>query len=156
MIRAEIKNVVIDEKALHALLSSPSGPVAKELGRIGARIEGRAKELLGGELVHVDTGRLRSSTTWKLFTRGNQIGVAIGSGVHYAIPIHEGGVMQVKAHTRKNPVPRKKGRGRKKATKSGLLARGGGSHTVRAHTRTVYARPYLKIAAAQVLGRPVR
>ena len=45
MIRAEIKNVVLDEKALHTLLSSPSGPVAKELGRIGARIEGAGGEM---------------------------------------------------------------------------------------------------------------
>lgn len=85
-----MKNVVLDEKALHALLASPSGPVAKELGRIGARIEGEAKRLLSGELVGVRTGRLRSSTTWRLFTRGNQIGVAVGSGVNYSVFVHGG------------------------------------------------------------------
>ena len=90
MIQAKIKNVVLDEKALHALIASPSGPVAKELGRIGARIEGEAKQLSSGELVRVRTGRYRSAWAWKLFTRGDSIGVAVGNGVHYSVFLERG------------------------------------------------------------------
>lgn len=85
MIGAGDVTVVIDQKALQALMASPSGPVAKHLGRLGAKIEGRSKQLASGELVNVDTGRYRSSLTWRLFTRGSTVGVAIGSGVYYAL-----------------------------------------------------------------------
>jgi hypothetical protein len=135
MMRATRAEFVIDEAALTALLAGPNGPVAKELGRLGARIEGEAKQLLSGDLVNVDTGRLRSSTTWRLFRRGQNLGVAVGSGVHYAEPVHNGGPRQVRAHTR--------------------TRKGGRAHQVRAHTRNITARPYLKIAASRVLGRPI-
>lgn len=75
--------LVINQAQLDALLNGPNGPVARMLARKGAQIEGSAKRLASGELVNVDTGRYRASITWRLFTKGNTPGVAIGSGVHY-------------------------------------------------------------------------
>jgi len=83
-------NLVLDEKALRATMTGPNGPVAKHLARLGGKIESRAKVLASGELVNVRTGRYRSSLTWRMFTRGDRIGVAIGSGVHYARFIESG------------------------------------------------------------------
>ena len=148
MIKAGKVEFVVDQAALHALLASPQGPVAKELGRLGGRIEGRAKELLSGELVAVDTGRLRSSTSWKLFTRGDTVGVAVGSGVWYSQVIHQGGDFNVSSHSRSNP--------RRRVGRSRRFRPSTGTHVVSAHTRHVEGRPYLTIAAEQVLGVRIR
>lgn len=78
----------LDQGALGALLGSTSGPVGKELGRLGAQIEGEAKKLLSNDLVNVQTGRLRSSTTHVVFTSGRQVGVAIGSAAFYGVFVH--------------------------------------------------------------------
>lgn len=128
MIRFGNVDIVIDERALQELVTSESGPVGRELARIGARVHGTAVGLLTNDMVDVDSGRLRSSTTWKLFTRNGMLGVAVGSSVFYAIIIHDGGTFTVRPHTRRNPS----GRGR---------------HRVRGHTRTVVGRPYLVEAA---------
>lgn len=109
MIGASTATIVFDQAALDELLRSPSGPVGKELARIGARVEGRAKQLLSGELVGVVSGRLRSSTSWRLIQQGDRLGVSIISGVGYSIHVHEG-------------------------------------------TRHLEGRPFLKIAARDVLG----
>ena len=90
MIRAGQVTYVLDERALQQLATGPNGPIAKRLAREGAKIEGTAKQLVSGELLRVQTGRLRASTTWKLFQRGNKIGVAVGSGVRYSVFQHEG------------------------------------------------------------------
>ena len=90
VVRAGDAEFVLDEAALVALFKSPNGPVAKHLARVGGQIEGEAKQLLSGDLVDVDTGRLRSSTTWKLFTQGDVIGLAVGSGADYSRHVHEG------------------------------------------------------------------
>ena len=83
-------NLVLDEAALQRIVSSRDGPVAAELARFGARIEGSAKRLLSGELVNVRTGRLRASTTWVLFESGGTLGVAVGSSTNYAEFLHDG------------------------------------------------------------------
>ncbi len=76
--------LIIDEAALQALLKSPTGPVARHLARVGAAIEGEAKQLATGELVNVQSGRYRSSISSKLFVRGNTIGVIISANAFYS------------------------------------------------------------------------
>ena len=86
-----LRSVVVNQGELERLLNSPDGPVARELLRIGSRVEAEAKRLLSNRLVNVDTGRLRSSTTHVL-TRGvgRSIAVVVGSGADYGIHVHEG------------------------------------------------------------------
>ena len=90
VLRAGQPELVLDRAGLERLLASPNGPVARHLARVAARVEGRAKELLSGELVDVQTGRLRSSTGWRFIQRNGVVGVAVGSGVEYAIFVHQG------------------------------------------------------------------
>lgn len=142
VIRVAEVDIIIDPAALEKLATSPSGPVARELARYGAKIDATAKQLLTNDMVNVDSGRLRSSTTWKLFTDDGNLGVAIGSSVFYARIIHDGGTFSVAAHTRNVGAHTRRNRG------------GSGRHRVRAHTkrigahtRTVVARPYLVEAA---------
>ena len=66
--------------ALRALLTSRSGPVARDLARRAARVETRAKVL-----APVDTGRLRSSITWALLVDGRGLYAEVGTNVLYAI-----------------------------------------------------------------------
>lgn len=82
--------LIIDEAALQQMLTGPDGPVVRHLARVGAGVEAIAKRLLSGELVGVVSGRLRSSTTFKLFMLGQYPGVAIGSAVNYATYVHDG------------------------------------------------------------------
>lgn len=135
MIRVGTVNIIVDERAIQDLVSSPTGPMGRELARIGARVHGTAVGLLSGDMVDVDSGRLRSSTSWRLFTANGMLGVAVGSSVFYAIIIHDGGTFTVSSHTRRNRS-------------------GSGRHRVRSHTRTVRARPYL-VEAARRNGIPV-
>ena len=55
--------VVLDQCALHRLLESPSGDVGKEMTRRTLKVHRAAVRLCA-----VDTGRLRSSITWRLGT----------------------------------------------------------------------------------------
>lgn len=81
--------LVINPADLERIINSPSGPVAAEFARLGARMEASAKRLLSGELINVDTGRLRASTTWALGDRGGLV-LTLGSGAHYSVFLHEG------------------------------------------------------------------
>lgn len=132
--------VFVDPAEIQRLVTSPDGPVAKELARIGAKVHGTAIQLLTNDMVNVDTGRLRSSTTWKLFTQNGTLGVAIGSSVFYAIIIHDGGTFTVSAHTRNRSAHTRR-------TRYGTVRVRAHTQNVGAHTRTVKARPYLAEAA---------
>jgi phage gpG-like protein len=77
--------VRINDAEMHALIASPSGPMAKELMTRGRRVERRAKELC-----RVDTGRLRSSITAIPVTVGGELAVHIGTNVEYAKWIESG------------------------------------------------------------------
>lgn len=140
VIRATPAKVVIDPAALAALVNSPNGPVAKELARTGARIEATAKQLLTGEIVNVDTGRLRSSTVWRIFTRNGRIGVAIGSSVDYAEIVH--GPFLEPTWVTRNVAGHPKTYSRK-----GLFGQHRGTWAWGPHTRRVLTRPYLVVAA---------
>jgi hypothetical protein len=83
-------DVILDQAALRTLLDSEQGPVARHLLRIGGQVEAEAKRLLSNQLVNVQTGRLRSSTTHVLVRTGRGLSVFVGSGADYGIYVHEG------------------------------------------------------------------
>lgn len=72
--------VKINQHALDQFFKSPTGPVAKELMRIGLKVEGRAKDY-----TPVDTGRARSSISTALGSDSKGLYVRVGSNVFYFI-----------------------------------------------------------------------
>ncbi len=77
--------LVWDDAALRALLSGPSGPVARDVLRRGKRVESKAKTL-----VRVDTGRLRASiTTYPAWEDSSPVAV-VGTNVEYGRYQHDG------------------------------------------------------------------
>lgn len=80
--------------AITALLNSPSGPVAKDLIKRGIKVQTRAKRNLGGGTgsgpKRVDTGLLRASIGTNLYTSTSGLTMRIGTGVNYALYVHEG------------------------------------------------------------------
>lgn len=70
---------LIDQEAIEAVLRGRNGPVALRLARIGQIGENTAKRL-----VPVDTGRLRSSISWRLGQTATGLFVEIGTNVEYA------------------------------------------------------------------------
>lgn len=69
----------------HRLLRSTSGPVGRHLARIAVRVESAAKARCP-----VDTGRLRSSITWRIEVDSKGVVAIVGTSVSYAIYVHEG------------------------------------------------------------------
>jgi hypothetical protein len=60
-------DVIYDQAALHALLQGPNGPVARDLARRAVAVESQAKiNATQRPGPRVDTGRLRSSISWRL------------------------------------------------------------------------------------------
>jgi hypothetical protein len=80
----------IDRVALHAMLSSPSGGVAKDLFRRGKKVETRAKLNLQRNPRRVNTGYLRSSINTQLISLGGKVSVRVGTNVEYAVFVHDG------------------------------------------------------------------
>lgn len=80
----------LDLTALHAILSSPQGGVAKDLFRRGKKVESRAKQNLERNPRRVDTGLLRSSINTQLVSEGGRISVRVGTNVVYGLYVHEG------------------------------------------------------------------
>lgn len=78
-------DLVFDRTALTALLQGPQGPVAKDLVKIGLRVERKAKQL-----APVDTGRLRSSITSTVGQDSQGLYATVGTNVHYARHIEFG------------------------------------------------------------------
>lgn len=78
-------SIVYHQAALEALLRGPSGAVARDLGRRAIRVESRAKQLCP-----VDTGRLRSSITWRIVFGLGGLNAVVGTNVAYAVFVHEG------------------------------------------------------------------
>lgn len=81
-------------QALEVLLVSPSGPVAKDLLKRGIRVQSKAKRNLGGGTgsgpKRVDTGLLRASIGTNLYTSSTGLTMRVGTGVYYALYVHEG------------------------------------------------------------------
>lgn len=71
--------------AVQAMMTSPTGGVARDMYRRGQNVRSRALRLAG-----VDTGRLRTSITVEMTHEGGVVGVRVGSAVVYAMWHHEG------------------------------------------------------------------
>lgn len=77
-------DVLWDEAALRELLAGPSGDVARDLSRRAIRVESAAKANASGRPgPNVDTGRLRSSISWRLGSDSQGVYADIGTGVPY-------------------------------------------------------------------------
>lgn len=92
---------VLDRQGLRRLMRGPQGPVARELGRRAIRVESAAKLNATGRAVEgatnaagrgprVDTGRLRSSITWRLGTDTVGLYAEIGTNVPYGYWLETG------------------------------------------------------------------
>lgn len=86
--------VVMHDAALHALFSDPHGGIARDLGRRALRVQNQAKiNATGGHVEgannpqsrgpRVQTGRLRSSIAWGIFTDEHGVYARIGTNVFY-------------------------------------------------------------------------
>lgn len=81
---------VINKAALEALLKSHDGAVAKDITRRGLRVVSAAKRNLSSNPSRVDTGRLRSSISFRLVSVNGSLTGRVGTNVKYAIFVHEG------------------------------------------------------------------
>lgn len=77
--------VTMNEAQLAEFFTSPTGPVARTLLRLGAQVENRAKHYCA-----VDTGRLRASITSVLVTHEGHLECWVGTDVEYAIYVEFG------------------------------------------------------------------
>lgn len=87
-----MSDIRFDSRALAELFVSTEGPIARDLARRAIQVDRMAKQL-----APVDTGRLRSSITWKLGHDGLGLYAQIGSNVEYAI-FQELGTSHMPAH----------------------------------------------------------
>ena len=77
-------DVIYDETALRQLLAGPDGAVAQDLARRAIAVESQAKRNASGRPgPNVDTGRLRSSISWRLGQDAQGVYADIGTGVPY-------------------------------------------------------------------------
>jgi HK97 gp10 family phage protein len=67
------------------LLASTSGPVGQLIARLCVKVESAAKARCP-----VDTGRLRSSITWRIESEHDGVVGIVGTNVEYAIYVHQG------------------------------------------------------------------
>ena len=81
--------VVLDQANLTKLLESEQGPVGRELTRRTIKVDRSAKDRCP-----VDTGRLRSSITWRLGRDGRGLLGIVGTNVAYAPHVEFGTVRQ--------------------------------------------------------------
>lgn len=77
--------VDLHHPAIHALLTSPTGPVAKELAVAAQKVTQGAKRRCPTR-----TGRLRSSIGWDLTGGGGGLHADIGTDVDYALYVEFG------------------------------------------------------------------
>lgn len=90
--------VRFDQQALHTLLRSEQGDIAKDLARRAIQVDRAAKQLCP-----VDTGRLRSSITWELGQDIQGLLAVIGTNVTYA-PFVELGTRKASAQPYLRPA----------------------------------------------------
>ena len=84
---------VFNEAKLHDITASPAGAVAKDLLKRGVRVESRAKRNLAGNAGNprrINTGHLRASISTNLLIRPDGLAVRVGTGVYYALYVHDG------------------------------------------------------------------
>ena len=85
---------VLNHAQITRILTSPTGPVAKDLLVRGYRVQARARKNLDGGLSgpkRIDTGKLRASISVQLKRKSTNILVVhIGTNVEYALWVHDG------------------------------------------------------------------
>lgn len=81
--------VIFNDAGVRRLLESPNGMVARDLARRAVRVESAAKQIATADGL-VDTGRYRSSISWRLGVDGRGLFAEIGSAVPYARFLEEG------------------------------------------------------------------
>lgn len=99
----------LDLGAVRALLTSPQGPVVRDLLRRGLLVETQAKRNLGGigGPKRVDSGLLRSKVAAVIVTRNGEPAVLVSANTFYARWVHDGtGVYGPRA----TPIRPKKGK----------------------------------------------
>jgi hypothetical protein len=74
-----------NQAELHRLLYASEGPVGKRIAQICTKVETAAKAHCP-----VDTGRLRSSITWRIEVDSGGVVGFVGTNVEYAVYVHEG------------------------------------------------------------------
>ncbi len=89
MANANVKHK-LNTQQLAAILSSPSGAVAKDLLRRGKKVETQAKKNLSRQPRRIDTGTLRSSINTQLLSLGGKPVVRVGTNLFYAVYVHDG------------------------------------------------------------------
>jgi hypothetical protein len=76
--------------AMHKILSSPSGGLAKDMLKRAARVQALAKKNLQRPPQRVKTGHLRASITITPFVYMTYPAFRIGSPLKYALWVHDG------------------------------------------------------------------
>ncbi len=87
--------IAYDDHALTQMLTGPDGAAARQMARIGVRLESQMKLNVtaggpSGQGPHVRTGRLRSSITWQVDADGRGLYVDAGTNVPYGRYLEEG------------------------------------------------------------------
>jgi len=84
-------DIIYDLAALQRLLTSEQGPVARDLARRLIRCESAAKQNASGRPgPRVQTGRLRSSISWRLGEDRRSVYGDYGTGVEYGYYLETG------------------------------------------------------------------
>lgn len=85
---------VLNDRQIAYILKSPSGPVAKDLIKRGIKVQSKARLNLGGGTgsgpKRIDSGLLRASIATQLGTNGDGLAMRVGSGLYYALWVHDG------------------------------------------------------------------
>ena len=117
----------LDLAAVHRLLTSPRGPVARDLLVRGIRVQSQARKNLAGMAgagpKRINTGRLRSSIAVQLLSRRGGLVCRIGSNVHYALYVHEGTGVYGPRHRPIRPVTKRYLRFKPRGSREFVFAR---------------------------------
>lgn len=70
-------------------MAKPGGVLWQSMQRTGIKLEAFAKDELT-KANRVDTGRLRNSIESRVFSRGDEVGVRVGTNIGYARYVHDG------------------------------------------------------------------
>jgi hypothetical protein len=91
MANADVSSFRFNEGELDRLLNGKTGTVARDLAKRAIRIESRAKQNASGRPgPNVQTGRLRSSITWRLGEDAIGLYADIGTNVPYGYYLETG------------------------------------------------------------------
>lgn len=101
----------LDRAALGRILTSPRGPVARDLMVRGIRVQSQAKRnlagLAGSGPRRIRHGHLRNSIFPQLLSRGGGLVMRVGSNLHYALYVHEGTGLFGPKHRKIRPVTKR-------------------------------------------------